>query len=465
MKPSLAAPARHDAHGWWIAEAGAPPALDPLRGAIDADVLVLGGGFTGLWTAWHAIEAEPAARVVVVEADRCSTGPSGRNGGFASTLHLSRPSLVAAYGPVPAQAIVDASVESVRAIGAFCEREGVDAWYHAAPHLVLATAPAQDGVSADAVDGVEVHALGRREARSRCDSPIVRGGVEVRSGATVHPARLAFGLRSRLLARGVSIFESTPVRTLRADGGVMVAGTPHGSVRAVAVAVAIGAASGVVAPLRRRLTVSSSHIVITEPVPDVIEELGWTGGEAISDARALLHYFRTTRDGRILFGWAGGRMAAGARTGGRMDVDPEVIARVARDLVRFFPQLEGRRIDHAWGGPIDVSPTHLPMIVSLPGGRAHAAFGYTGNGVAPSHLSGRILAALALDRRDDLSRLAIVDPPMRRVPPEPLRVIGAATIRRALIRKEEAEERGGVTDPITRAVAGLPGRIGVHIVR
>ncbi len=137
-----------------------------------------------------------------------------------------------------------------------------------------------------------------------------------------------------------------------------------------------------------------------------------------------------------------------------------------RDLLRFFPMLEGRRIAHAWGGPIDVSPTHLPAVVSLPGLPAWAAFGYTGNGMGPSHLLGRALAALALERRDeDVTRLPFVDPPPARVPPEPLRVAGAALVRRALVRKEAAEEDGRRADPLTRAVAGLPARMGMHMVR
>ena len=197
----------------------------------------------------------------------------------------------------------------------------------------------------------------------------------------------------------------------------------------------------------------------------MIEALGWTGGESVSDGRALLHYTRTTRDGRIVFGWAGGRMAAGTRTGGRMDVDHRVAEQARRDLLRFFPQLEGRRIAHAWGGPIDVSPTHLPVVASLPGLPAWAAFGYTGNGVGPSHLLGRTMAALALDRRDPVTHLPFVDAPLPRVPPEPFRVAGAAVIRRALARKEAAEEAGGQADPVTRAVAGLPARMGLHIVR
>jgi glycine/D-amino acid oxidase-like deaminating enzyme len=204
--------------------------------------------------------------------------------------------------------------------------------------------------------------------------------------------------------------------------------------------------------------------VLTEPVPDVVAAIGWTGGEAISDGRTLLHYLRTTPDGRILFGWAGGRMAAGARTRGRMEIDPEVIGRARADLVRFFPALAGRKVERAWGGPIDVSPTHLPFVTTLPGGRAHAAFGFTGNGVGPSHLAGRALAALALGRGDGAAALALVGPPPR-VPPEPLRVVGAAAIRRALVAKEAAEQDGRRASPVARALAALPARMGMHIVR
>jgi glycine/D-amino acid oxidase-like deaminating enzyme len=449
----------HDAHGWWIAEAGPPPALPPLAEDAEADVVVIGGGFTGLWTAWHVLDAEPGARVVVLEAGRCGFGPSGRNGGFVQSMTLSRATLHELFGVRAGDELVAASEETVRAIGGWCEAEGVDAWYHAAPHLVVYAAPGQERKFGTPGEGVA--ALGAAQVRARCDSPLFAGGLEAAVGATVHPARLAFGLRERLLARGVRIHEGSRVRAL--DGAV--ARTDAGRrVRASAAVVAVGPASGALRPLRDRLTVSSSHIVLTEPVPDVVEALGWTGGEAISDGRTLLHYLRTTRDGRILFGWAGGRMAAGARPGGRMEVDPDVIARARADLVRFFPALEGRRVERAWGGPIDVSPTHLPFVTTLPGGRAHAAFGYTGNGVGPSHLAGRALATLALGRSDGAAALAIVGPPPR-VPPEPLRVIGAAAIRRALVAKEAVEQDGRRPNPLVRALAAVPERMGMHIVR
>ena len=456
---------RHDAHGWWIADAGPPPPLAPLETDTSADVVVIGGGYTGMWAAWHVLAAAPDARVVLLEAGGCGLGPSGRNGGFVSPLGLSRPRLTEAFGAERADALVTASEASVRDIGAFCDAEAVDAWYRASSQLVVAAAPAQDGVGSAAVDERAVLAISAEEVQRRCASPVLRGGVRITTHATVHPARLAFGLRDRLLARGAAVHERSRVRALRHEGGGVVAETAGGRVRAKAAVVAVNAWSGTLAPLARRLTVSSSHIVLTEPVPDVIETLGWTGGEAISDGRALLHYTRVTRDGRILFGWAGGRMAAGARPTHRMEVDPQVIARTTRDLLRFFPALEGRRLDAAWGGPIDVSPTHIATIASLPGGRAWAAFGYTGNGVGPAHLAGRALASLALDRRDDVSRLAIVEPPPALVPPEPLRITGATVIRRALARREAIEETGGRADLPTRAVAGLPALLGMHIVR
>jgi glycine/D-amino acid oxidase-like deaminating enzyme len=218
-------------------------------------------------------------------------------------------------------------------------------------------------------------------------------------------------------------------------------------------------------PLRHRLTVTSSHMVITEPVPDVLEEICWTGGECITDSRAMLHYFRTTPDGRIAFGWGGGRIVMGARLGERVDVDRRLAGDVEKHLRRFFPQLEGRRVEHAWGGPIDASPTHLPVVASLHGGRAFAAFGYTGNGVGPSHMCGRILGSLALGRDDEHTRLAIVDGPPARVPPEPFRWLGGTIIRSALVRKESAEEAGRKPNPLTALIAGIPERIGIHVGR
>jgi glycine/D-amino acid oxidase-like deaminating enzyme len=208
-------------------------------------------------------------------------------------------------------------------------------------------------------------------------------------------------------------------------------------------------------------------MVITEPVPDVIEETGWTGGEAISDCRSLLNYFRTTPDGRIAFGWGGGRIAAGGRRFGRAEVDREITDQVAVWLHEYFPALRGRRLEHAWGGPIDASASHLPHVVRLDSGRGFAAFGYTGNGVGPSQMVGRTLASLAIGREDRYSALPFVEPvsALHRVPPEPFRWIGGTVIRDAIERKEAAEAAGRQPGPVVSAIAAVPKLIGFHIGR
>jgi len=193
-----------------------------------------------------------------------------------------------------------------------------------------------------------------------------------------------------------------------------------------------------------------------------LDELGWTGGEAITDARTFVHYFRTTRDGRIAFGWGGGRPAAGARLHGRTEVDADVAAQTRDHLVAMLPALAGRTITHAWGGPIDVSPSHLPQIGTLDGAPVHYAFGFTGNGVGPCHLAGRTLAALAAG---EPAPLALLDPAPAVVPPEPLAWAGGTLVRRAFLRKERLEEQGRPVDALTRAVAAAPKALGIHVAR
>jgi hypothetical protein len=146
-------------------------------------------------------------------------------------------------------------------------------------------------------------------------------------------------------------------------------------------------------------------------------------------------------------------------------VDPGIVPAMRAHLLRWFPMLEGRAIEHAWGGPIDITPSRLPAVVALPGGPVHAAAGYTGNGVGPSHLVGRILAALALDRRDALTTLPIVEPPARWIPPEPLRWAGAHAVRAALLRTEQAEEDGTRAPAVARAIAAAPRRLGITLGR
>jgi glycine/D-amino acid oxidase-like deaminating enzyme len=463
----------HDPYGYWLDEAGAVALAPPLDADRDADVVVIGGGFTGLWAAWHVKQLEPEARVVLLEADGCGRGPSGRNGGFCNVMWFSLPNMRRRWGEEAALAVARAAERAVGEIGEFCEQQQVDARFRMGGYLQVSTAAAHDEVWSEALAACRelgavgaVQPLSPGEVAARCASPAFRAGAFYPGAATVQPALLALGLRERLRARGVELFESTPVLALRDAPDGVEARTPDGTVRARAAIVAIGgAAKARHGPLRDRLTITSSHIVLTEPVPDLLKEIGWTGGECITDCRTMLHYFRTTPDGRIAFGLGGGQISMGGRLRGRVEVDPAVVALAAERLRAYFPGVEGRRITHAWGGPIDVSPTHLPVVMPLPGGRAFAAAGYTGNGVGPSHMVGRTLATLALDRRDEYSRLPFVDPSPQRVPPEPFHWIGGTAIRAGIMSKEQAEGEGRPPHPVSSAMSKIPELIGFHIGR
>lgn len=477
---------KHTAHGYWLEEAGEVAPLPELVGEQSADVVVIGGGYTGLWAAWQVKQLEPNASVALLEADLCGRGPSGRNGGFCNSMWFSLPNMRRRWGDEGGLAVARAARDAIGGVETFCREQEVDAWFHRGGYLQVSTAPAQDRTwdepaAACAELGEScVQPLAPDEVAARCASPAFRGGAFYPDAATVQPARLARGLREHLRAAGVEIYEHSPARRLLASGsfvapigaqklpdrGGVIARTDRGTVRAAAAIVAIGgAAKAAHGPLRDNLTVTSSHIVLTEPVPDVLEQVGWTGGECITDCRTMLHYFRATRDGRIAFGLGGGQISMGGRLRGRVEIDPVTVAHAAERLHAYFPGLRGRRLTHAWGGPIDVSPTHLPLIVPLRGSRSFAAAGYTGNGVGPAYMVGRTLASLALDRSDEYSSLPFIDPSPQRVPPEPFHWLGGSLIRHAIMSKENAETEGRTPHPVSSALARVPELIGFHIGR
>ena len=462
---------RHTAGGYWLEEAGSAEPRPALAADASTDVLVVGGGYTGLWSAWYVKQLEPQARVMLCESEIAGQGPSGRNGGFCNGLWFGLPAMRERFGDAGAKAIAVAAQGSVDAIGAFCDEQQVDAWFRQAGYLQASTAAAWDGAWEATIEACEAlgfsgacRSLSPDEVRARCDSPALRGGAFYPGAATVQPARLARGLRRQVIEAGVELYERTAIGSVKSKDGEVVARAPGATIKSGAAVLATGGALVGLPTLKRRLTLTSSHMVITEPVPDLLEEIGWTGGECITDSRAMVHYFRTTPDGRIAFGWGGGRVVRADHTKGRAEIDPQVVAAVVRDLVRFFPGLEGRRVEWAWGGPIDVSPSHLPVVDEVEP-RVHCAFGFTGHGVGPSNMVGRSLASLALDRRDGPARLAYIAPDLVKVPPEPFRYIGGSIIRRAILRQEEAFERGEKPGMLTRLVAGIPERIGIHVGR
>lgn len=455
---------------WWLREAlkaerdSAP--VPSLIGTTDCDVAIVGGGYTGMWTAYELTERAPGARIALLEQDICGGGPSGRNGGFVHAWWDQLPLLVDLHGPERALETARASEAAVSQIGEFCERHAVDAWFVQGGYLQASASPAQDGEWDRAAALCQRLGIGgayvpmtAAEVRARCASPRFRGGVLMPGGATVQPALLARGLRRVLIERGVAIHEQTRVRRLLPGTPVRLQ-TASAEVRASQVVLGLNAWAAGWPGFRTRLLSWGSYIVLTEPIPDRLEEIGWTGGEAVTDSRFTIHYFRTTQDGRIAFGAGVGEAGYGGAIGRRFTADRRAVARAAAGLRHLFPMLADVRIDDAWGGPIDISSDRLPAIGSLHGGRVHFAHGYSGNGVGPSRLAGRILAAMVDGGEDPICRLPIVGARARGFPPEPFRYVGARMIREALVRKDEAEDEGRRAGALVRLIARLPRWLG-----
>ncbi len=440
-----------------------------LDGELDVDVAIVGAGYTGLWTALALREREPTARVVVLEAAVSGEGPSGRNGGFLHGYWSSLARLRELFGDGGALAVAEASSAIVPNVRGFAEARGADIWFREAPMLKVSVSSAQDDEVEHAV--AAARALGADEeavrldadgVREHCSSPRFRGGALFRDGATVQPARLARVLRAAALEDGISLHEHTPVDRLR-RGSPNVLETPYGRVRAREVVVATNAAAAGWRPLARRLTVFGSFVVLTEPVPELLERIGWTGGEPIIDGRMFVHYFRTTNDGRVLMGSGSGPIGFGGRIDGRFTADRPSVERAVAGLRFLLPNLAEARVERAWGGPIDVSADHFPFFGTVPGTCVHYGVGYSGNGVGPSWLGGQILARLALGVDDELTRLPLVNRGVRPLPPEPLKRLGGGLVRAAGLRVEEAEQEGRKAALPLRAVASLPRLLGLRI--
>ena len=404
-----------------------------------------------------------------MEAALCGEGPSGRNGGFLHGYWSSLPRARRVFGDGGALAVAQAASAIIPGVREFVERRGVDVWLREAPMLEVSAAAAQDdaidaAVAAAGALGVEEEAvpIGRDELAKRCSSPRFRRGVLYREGATVQPARLLRALRAAVLDEGVILHERTPMVRLR-RGSPNVIEAPRGRIRAREVIVAINAAAAGWRPVARRLTAFGSYVVLTEPVPELLDRISWTGGESIIDARMFLHYFRTTNDGRVVMGSGSGPIGFGGRLDGRFTADGPSVARAEAGLRFLLPGLVGARIERAWGGPIDVSADHFPFFGTLPGTRVHYGAGYSGNGVGPSWLAGRILARLALGVEDELTALPLVNRRIRPLPPEPIKRLGGGLVRGAALRAEEAEQAGRRPALPLRAIAALPRVVGLRV--
>ena len=458
---------------WWLEQAlaaeGNPPPAPALSADATADVAIVGGGYTGLWTALALRERAPELRVTLLEAEICGDGPSGRNGGFVHGYWAVLASLLPLLGEEKALELARAGERIVPGIRGWAESRGEDVWLREAGMLEVSAAPAQDSAVEKAVAAArgvgredQAVALTPEEVAGRVSSPVFRSGVFFPDGATVHPGLLVRALRRAALDAGVTLHEQTPVTDVRAGSPNQLV-TPGGILRAPDVVLATNAALTGWAPASRNLTNFGSYVVLTEPAPERLAEIGWTGGEAVVDGRMFLHYFRTTEDGRVLMGSGTGPIGYGGRIDDRFSHDSPTAARAEAGLRRLLPGLRDVRVERAWGGPIDVSADHLPFFRTKPGTRIHYGAGYSGNGAGPSWLGGQILASLVVGADDEWTRLPLATRDVPRLPPEPFRRVGGGLVRWAIMAGEAAEEEGRRPSVAARAVAALPGLLGMEL--
>lgn len=417
----------------------------PLDGGLDADVCVVGAGYTGLWTAYYLLREQPDLNIVMVEAQIAGFGASGRNGGWCSALFpVSSHGLARRYGRDAAIAMRRAMTASVDEVGAVAAAEGVDCHWRKGGTVRLARAPVQlrraraeilDDAALDGVDGVQL--LSAQEARERVGASDVLGATYHPACARIHPARLVRGLARAVERRGGRIAEGT--RALRIEPGRVV--TERGTVRAKHVIRAVEAWTASLPGSGRDVIPVYSLVIATEPLPASFwATAGLARGETFSDHRHLIIYGQRTQDDRLVFGGRGAPYHWGSRIAPDFDREAGVFSRLRATLVELFPAVEPARVTHTWGGPLGIARDWHASVGLDPGTGVGWAGGYVGDGVGTSNLAGRTLADLVLGRDTELTHLPWVGHHSRRWEPEPLRWLGVNAGLRAMTAAD-AEER------------------------
>lgn len=439
------------------------PKAAALTGIARADVAIVGGGYTGLWTALRLMEKRPDLRVVVAEADFCGSGASGRNGGqvhssfheldlFARVLSLSE-----------AVEFCQATVESIGELRRLQDDVAVDMGLRLDGWLWTASSLAQEGAWEPALSLLEeagvsspFEPVDAEAIAETTGSTASYAGVVESFAGTVQPAKLALGLRDLAIERGVAVHEGTPVTAIE-PGATCRLRTPRGRIEADRVVLAEGAWLSSVPEVRRHMYVVDSQVIATEPMPDRLDAIGWTGGQSICDAQDQVLYYQRTGDGRVVLGRGSGGPVFGDRLGEKTNRHPRWVRDSVRELHRVYPSLRGARIDHDWLGPIDCVPSHVPVFDRLRGhDNVVYAAGWNGTGIAQIPVGSRILASLALGDDDWWSRSGLVGIDQRAtLPPEPLRYAGARLVRAAISRKNAREIRNEEAGPLTRAIVAL----------
>ncbi|MER6076913.1 FAD-binding oxidoreductase [Streptomyces sp. NPDC001833] len=417
---------------FWYADDGLPAVREPLAGDASADVVIVGGGYTGLWTAYYLKKAAPFLRVTLLEQKFCGYGASGRNGGWLYNGIAGRDRYAALHGHEAAVRLQKAMNETVDEVVAVAAAEGIDADLHKGGVLEVATTPAQLA----RLKAFHEHELsygekdrelyGAGETRERIRVADAVGGTWTPHGARLHPVKLVKGLVAAVAALGVVIHESTPVTEIRPQHAV----TPYGTVRAPYI---LRCTEGFTANLKgqkRTWLPMNSSMIATEPLTaEQWASVGWEGRETLGDMAHAYMYAQRTADGRIALGGRGVPYRFGSRTDNDGRTQDGTIEALREILVRFFPSLAGVGVEHAWSGVLGV-PRDWCATVTLDRSTGLGwAGGYVGSGVATTNLAARTLRDLVqLDSgqagRTDLTELPWVNHKVRKWEPEPFRWLG-----------------------------------------
>ncbi len=449
---------------WW-ADIGRPAPRPALEGDLDCDVCIVGGGLTGLWTAYWLATHDPSLDIVVLEAEFAGFGASGRNGGWLSAeLAGSKERYARTHGRAGVESLVAAMERAVEEVISICADESVDADIVKNGVLYVARSPAQlvrmrEGLAEDARWGIdESHQreldAGETVARVRVEGAL--GAVYSPHAARVHPARLVYGIAAAVERRGVRILERS--RVTQIDSGSAV--TSHGIVRAPVVLRCLEGYTASIRGQRRTWLPMNSAMIVTEPLPDdAWKAVGWDGSEVLGDCANAYCYAQRTADGRIALGGRGIPYRFGSRTDTDGRTQDWTIDSLTQTLHALFPATRGARIEHAWCGVLGVPRDWCASVTFDQASGLGSAGGYVGSGLTTTYLAGRTLADLALGRDSDLVTLPWVGRKVRRWEPEPLRWIGVRAMY-GLYRAADRREDAGLSRPSRLARLGdlLTGR-------
>jgi glycine/D-amino acid oxidase-like deaminating enzyme len=413
---------------WRSTEAVVPG--PPLEESVDADVCIVGGGYTGLWAAHFLRRAEPSLSIHVLEADYAGAGASGHNDGFVTpTVGHSLHTVVGAFGVERARVAYAAVGRSIMELRHFCHRHEVDAEYRPGGFYLVATNDGQrrrlehDAALAARL-GANTEILSAEDMRSRIAVPAITGAMKI-AGALVNPHRLARGLVRVVRDQGVAVHERTPALDVRRAGGGFEVVTPSGRVRAGRLVWATGAHQHRWAPLRRAVLPVWSYALVTEPLSaDRLAQVEWPDGEGFVEARNFVVFARPVSGNRVLVGGGPAPYFYGRDMDERRIVNAEATGFLERAFARYFPAWRSVRFTHAYGGCIDMTRNLLPQVGRL-GDGSYFAHGYCGNGIAMSHTIGKTLRDLVLERRTDYAGLAVVRDRPPRFPVQPVAFAGA----------------------------------------